>query len=181
MLREIVENVSMRDASFGGALGREGSLHELLADRRQARIERDRLGLRTRELHPVILRRIVRRRDHHAAVEGELADGEVERVGRNHPDIDDVGARFGRTTGKGVEQLLARRPHVAADHDGDPFWGCRSAGDDERYEAAPDRVGDVIAHFGRINTADVVGLKYSGIDLRLHCPPLFDHVPVTPS
>ncbi len=75
------------------------------------------MSLRTGELHAVVLGRIMRGRDHHAAVEAELSDREVERVGRNHSDVDDVGAGFGCAAGERFAEFLPRRAHVAADDD----------------------------------------------------------------
>ncbi len=58
---------------------------------------------------------IMRCRDHDAAVERVLSDREIERVGRNHADVDHVGAGFGRAAGEGFEELFARGAHVAPD------------------------------------------------------------------
>ena len=56
----------------------------------------------------------MRSRDHDAAVELELSDREIERIGGNHPDVDDVGAGIGGAACKPVAGF-ARRAHVAPD------------------------------------------------------------------
>ena len=93
-----------------------------------------------------------------------LADGEVERVGRNHADVDDVGAGFARAARERFEELLPRGAHVAPDGHDRAISPPRPAAE-QRHEAAPDGVGNVIAEFGRINPANVVGLEYRGVHL----------------
>ncbi len=44
------------------------------------------------DLHPGVLLRVVRCGDDDAAVEAELADGVVEHLGADHPEVEDVGA-----------------------------------------------------------------------------------------
>ena len=146
-------------------LRRKRTGHQLIAYRGEAGIERNRLRLRARELHPVVLGRIVRGRDHHAAVEPVFPNCKVQRVRRNQADIGNVGAGIGRSARERIEKGDAGWTHVAARDD--------ALGPEQRHEAAPDAVSDVIVDFGRINPANVVGLENSRIYLRLHGLPRF--------
>ena len=102
--------------------------------------------------------------NHDAPVKRELPDREIECVGRNHSDVDDVGAGFGCAPGERVAETFSGRPHVASDDDAVAGDSSAPLEVEQRYEAAPDCVGDVVVQFGRINSADVVGLEYGGID-----------------
>jgi hypothetical protein len=174
MLRKIVENVTLRDASRRRGLCGKRVRRELISNRRQAGIERNRLGLRTRKFHAVILGRVVRSRNHDAAVEIEFADRKVECVGRDHTNVDDVGPRFTRAARKGLAQSVAGWAHVA------PHYHTRALRPNQWHEAASNGVGRLLAQLGRINAANVVGLENRGVDLRLHGLPFFDRAPVTP-
>ena len=101
----------------GSRLAPEGCAGDRSRICREPGLQRDRLGVGASELHAVVFGRIVRCRNHHAAVESVFADGEVERVGRDHADVRYVGAGLRRAARKGLEELLARRAHVAPDHD----------------------------------------------------------------
>ena len=57
---------------------------------------------------------------------------------------------------------------------------CGALRTEQRYEAASDGVGDVVAEFGRINAANVVGLENRGIDSAVHSLRFFDRASVTP-
>ena len=48
------------------------------------------------DLHARVLLRVVRGGDHDPAVEPELADGEVEHLRADQPDVEDVRAAVGR-------------------------------------------------------------------------------------
>jgi len=67
------------------------------------------------ELHAVVLRRIVRGRDHRAAVEPALGDPEVEHLGRDQPDVEDRRPGGRGTGGERLEQPRRRGPRVHAD------------------------------------------------------------------
>ncbi len=113
-----------------------------------------------RELHPVIVGGIVRRRDHDAAGIAVFADGEIQRVGRNEADVGDVGAGLGCAARKRFEQDVTRRAHVAPD------------GDRRRaefgYERAADGVRQIGVDFGRIDASYVVAFEDVGNGDRRH-------------
>jgi hypothetical protein len=94
-----------------------------------------------------------------AAVEAELADGEVDHLGADHPDVDHVAAGVGGALDHGTRHRRRGEPHVAAD--GDP------AGPELLDVGAPDRVGAGLVEVVRIDPADVVRLE----DLRVEHDP----------
>ena len=147
-------------------------------NRRQSGIQRDRLRLRAREFHAVVRGRIVGCRDHYATVGIVLPDGEVERVRGDQSDIDDVRPGLRGSPREGLEEAPAGGPHIAAHHDG--RLGRRASRAQQRHEAPADPVGDVIAHFRRINAPNVVGFENRGVYPVLHRPQFFDRTLVTP-
>ncbi len=98
----------------------------------------------------------MRGRHGHAAVEPELADREIEHLGADHADVDDIGAAVGRALDQRCGHRRRREPHVAAD------------GDPARLELldvrAPDRVGALLVELGRIEPAHVVRLEGSRVE-----------------
>ena len=88
-------------------------------DRARSRMSRrpgvaaDRKRAAADDLHARVLLGIVGGGDRRAAVEPELADGEVEHLGADHPDVDDVGAglaapRDERLVHRGDERRMSR-------------------------------------------------------------------------
>ncbi len=133
---ELVEDIAFRDHAGRRCSGREVACDDLIANLCQPGVERDRFGPRTRKLHSVILCRIVRGCDHHAAVEAIFTDGKIERIGRDHPDRGHIGAGLGRTTRKRCKKAFPARPHIATYDD--------AFATHKRYKAASDGVGHVI-------------------------------------
>jgi hypothetical protein len=117
----------------------------------ETRVSSDGKRARAHDLHPRVLLRIVRRGDAHAAVEAELADGVVDHLGADEPEVEDVGAAVGRPFDQRGRHRRRREPHVAAD--GDPARP-------EMLDVAPsDPVGAVLVELRRVDPADVVGLE----------------------
>ena len=63
---------------------------------------------RADDLHPGVLLRVVRRGDDDAALEVELADGVVEHLGADHPEVEHVGAAVRRAVDHGGRHRRAR-------------------------------------------------------------------------
>ena len=130
----------------------------------QAGIQRNRLRLFAAKLQAVVLRRVVRRRNHHAAVEAVFADREIERVGRDQADVDDIGAGFHCALGKGRRKRDAGGPHVAPDRD---------AFSSKHFdEGAPYVADDRFVDLCRIDAAHVVALEDRRIEVDGHRGPL---------
>ena len=106
------------------ARGREvaacGLLDELLGQRLdldEAALLSHRTGARQAQLDPVVLRGVVRRREHRRGAV-EVARGEVDKVRRAHAEVDDLGPACSDALGKRARERDARWAHVA--RDGDP-------------------------------------------------------------
>ena len=76
---------------------------------------------------------------------------EVREVGRDQPEVDDVGAGQGGAVGERGRERLRRRPHVAP-HE-------HERGARERDERVPDPPGDVVVEVVGVQPTDVVGLE----------------------
>ena len=74
---------------FAGAPER---LQGAVADVQEARLAAHRERAAAHDLHPGVLLRVVRGGDADAAVELELADGEVDHLRPHHPEVEDVRA-----------------------------------------------------------------------------------------
>src|SRR5215210_5360143 len=83
-----------------------------------------------------------------------MPHGEVERVGRDQPEVEDVSARVRYPLYKTLLQRLAREAHIAG-HD-DP--GAREV--QVRHEGAADVAGHALVQALGVNATDVVGLEY---------------------
>src|SRR6187397_159922 len=94
------------------------------------------VGVASDDLHPRVLLRVVRRGDDDATLESELADGVVEHLGTDHPEVEHVGAAVRRAVDHGGRHRRGADPHVAAD--GDP------ADPEVLDERAPDPVRAVL-------------------------------------
>src|SRR4051794_28035143 len=112
------------------------------------------------DLHPGVVARIVRGGHHHAAVEAELADREVDHLGSDHPEVDHVRAGVRRAVDQGRRHRRRREPHVPSHRD------------PARLElldiGAADRVGALLVEVGGVDPAHVVRLE----DLRLEHGPM---------
>src|SRR6266566_4266146 len=71
----------------------------------------------THDLHAGVFLRVVRRRDGDTAVEGELADREIDHLGSDQPEVEHLGALVGGAAHHRGCHLRARKPHVPADGD----------------------------------------------------------------
>src|SRR3981081_985189 len=97
MLDVAVEGLTSGDLAPAYGWRRETIVGDHLANVRDAGVSAEWPRLFPHHLHAVVLLRIVRRRNFHAAVMSVARDGEVEHVGGVHPVVDDVGALRGRS------------------------------------------------------------------------------------
>ena len=122
-----------------------------LPDLLEPRVAADGQRARAHDLHPGVLLRVVRRGDAHAAVEPELADREVDHLGADEPEVEDVGAAVRRALDQRCRHRGRREAHVPSDRD------------PPRLElldvAPPDPVCAVLVQLGRVDSADVVRLE----------------------
>ena len=107
---------------------------------------------------PGVLLRVVRGGDHDPALEIEVADGEVDHLGPDHPDVDDVGARLGRAAHGRLGHRRRREPHVAPN--------CDRLGLELVDVGAADRVGAGLVELVGIDPADVVCLENLRVEHR---------------
>ena len=130
-------------------------LGRAVADLEQARLAAHRQRAAADDLHPRVLLRVVRGGDADAAVEPELADGEVDHLGADQPEVEHVGARVGGAVDQRGGHRRRGEAHVAPD------------GDPPRLEVldvgAADRVRALLVELVGVDAADVVGLE----DLRV--------------
>ena len=107
-------DVALRD--LAGLPGRR-RLHaeRALLDLVEARVRADREGAAADDLHAVVGGRVVRRGHLQAALVAVLADREVEHLGADLTQVDDVRAGLGRAADGGGRDLGRRQPHVPAD------------------------------------------------------------------
>ena len=112
----LVEQVLLGPASLQG---RQRLAQQLLGpgfDVGQAGVAPDRARPGQAELEAVVLRRVVRRREHGAG-RVEMARREVQEVGGGHAEVDDVDAFGPHPVGEGGRQLHAALAHVAGHQD----------------------------------------------------------------
>src|SRR5215204_89592 len=117
------------------------------------------------ELEAVVVFGVVRGGDHGTAGFPEVPYGEVQRVGRDEPEVEHVGPSLRYPLNKRLLQRLAREAHITG-HD-DP--GALEI--QVFHEGAPDVTGYSLVQVLRINAADVVGLEYGLVEHLL--PPDF--------
>ena len=113
---------------------------------------------RAHDLHPRVLLRVVRGGDADAAVELELADGEIDHLRPDHPEVEHVGAAVGGAVDQRRGHRRRREAHVAADRD-PPRLELLDVG-------AADRVRAFLVELVRVDAADVVGLEDAGSSTR---------------
>ena len=127
-----------------------------VADLEQTRLPADGEGAAADDLHARVLLRVVRRRHLDAAVEPEPADGEVDHLRPDHPQIEHVRACCGGAFDRGCRHRRRREPHVPADRD------------PARLElldvGAPDRPCSGLVELRRVDAADVVCLEDLGVE-----------------
>ena len=108
----LVEQVQLATSPGERARGLVEQLFRRDLDLAQPRVAPDRTRAREAHLQPVVLSRVVRRGEH-GARSIEVTRGEVEEVGRRHPQIRDVDALGPHPVREGRRQLDARLTHVA--------------------------------------------------------------------
>jgi hypothetical protein len=115
----------------------------------QAGVGADRAGAGQAQLDAVVLRRVVRGREHGAGCV-IAAGGEVDEIGRHEADVDDVHPLHHHPLGECGHELHARRAHVPANEDA---WRLGELG-----EGDPEGVGDLRIQLVGDGPTDVVGL-----------------------
>ena len=145
----LVADVAPRRGLAEAALGPVAHL-------REARVAADGERALADDLHPRVLLRVVRGGDGEAAVEPELADGEVEHLRPDHPEVEDVGPGVGGALDRRPGHGRGRHAHVAAD--GDPARP-------ELLDVGPaDRVGALLVELLPVEAADVVRLEHLRVE-----------------
>src|SRR5918993_4875928 len=125
-----------------------------VADLAETRVSREGDGFFPAELEAIVIFGVVRGCYHGPAGLLEVPYGEVERIGRDQPKVEDVCSRLGNPLYKGLLQDLARDAHVAG-HD-DP--GAREV--QVLYEGTADVSCHALIQALGIDAADVVGFEY---------------------
>src|SRR5215211_6945446 len=125
-----------------------------VADLAETRVSREGNGFLPAELEAVVIFGVVRGCYHGPAGLLEVPYGEVERIGRDQPEVEDISARLCNPLNKGLLQSLARDAHVAG-HD-DP--GAREV--QMRHESAAYVSCHILIQALRIDAPDVVGFEY---------------------
>ena len=138
------------DVAFLGGVDELAGLGDL-ADVLEPRIAADRARLVADELEPVVVRRVVARGDHDAAVEPERRGREIDVLGAAEADVHDIDAGVVESADQGVGELLAGMADVAADGD--------AARLQPRGIGAADPVDGFRVQFIRNPPADVIGLE----------------------
>ena len=90
-----------------------------------------------------------------------LADGEIDHLRADEPDVDDLGARVGGAFDHRLRHRGRGEPHVASDRD---------LGRLELLDVgAANRVAALLVELRRVDAADVVGLEDLRIEHALGC------------
>src|SRR6188508_1808250 len=113
----------------------------------QAGIGTDRARPLAHELHAVVVRRVVARRDHDAAVELAAERREIGELRAADTDVEHVDAGVGEASDESFSQGRARAADVSADGDDTRFH--------ERGIAAADAISDVLVELFGDSTAYV--------------------------
>jgi hypothetical protein len=125
-------------------------------DVQQAGVASHRERAAANDLHARVLLRVVRRRHHHAAVQPELSDREIDHLRSDHADIRNVGTGLRRSAHEGRGHVRRREAHVTAD------------GNRPRLElldvGTPDCLGALFVELLRIDPAHVVRLEDLGVE-----------------
>ena len=147
-------------ALLGGAEAGLGACAYLL----EAGVAADRQRATSHDLHSRVAARVVRRGDADPAVERELADREVEHLGPDEPEVEDVGAAVGCALDCRGSHRRRREAHVAPDRD--------RARLEVLHIRPPDAIRAVLVQLTRIEPADVVGLEDTRVEHQADARPL---------
>jgi hypothetical protein len=156
--REAVFGVIFGDVALldgAGILGRSGQFARdyEIPDLAYSRLPREGDGVLPAELEAVVVFWVVGGRDHGPARLFQVPDGEVQRVGRDEPQVQDIRAGPGHPLYKGLLERLTGEAHIATDDD-------RGARETEVvHEGAADVARHVLVELVGIHAPDVVGLK----------------------
>ena len=117
-------------------------------------------------LESVVVARVVRARDHDAAVQVEVKDAEVSERRRADAEADDIEAALAHAADQRVRVAVAREPAVAAHGDGEALTGGhrRALGDVHRIGLAQ-AFGKLGREIAAGDAADVVLTKDGGKNL----------------
>jgi hypothetical protein len=97
----------------------------------------------------------VRGGDRRAPVEAELADGVVEHLRPDHPDVEDARARLGDAVNERLLHGRGGEAHVAPD--------CDRGRLELLGVGTPDRVGALLVELAGVDAPDVVCLEDLGV------------------
>ena len=125
----------------------------------EPRVAADRPGPLPHELHAVVVRRVVARRDHDAAVHLARERRVIDDLRAAETDVVDVDAGIEQALLQRLADLFAREADVATD---DHFPGL-----DELGVCPPDAIRDVLVQLARNASAQVVRLEALDRD-RIH-------------
>ena len=117
----------------------------------EAGVAADGQGAGADDLHARVLLRVVRRGDADAAVEPELADGVVDHLGADHPEVADVRAAVCGAFHHGGGHRRRRDAHVTTDGD--------RTGLEVLHVGAADGVTALLVQLRAVEAANVVRLE----------------------
>ena len=151
------ENLGVRDRA-GLRGGREVTRGDCLLEQRDAVVARHRPRLVLGELQAVVLGRVVRGGDLHAAGRAQVADREVVHRRRRETDVDHVEAGGGQTLDERRGERRRGGPHVARDDHALAAVGAIVLVEDAG-EGAADPAGHRFVELARVDPANVVRLE----------------------
>ena len=158
LVHEGRKDILLPDLSWDLVPGRGRRGHGPVADVQKARVAADGQRASAHDLHPGVLLRVVRRGHLDAAVEPEVADGEVEHLGADEPDVDHLGPSGRSALDRRLRHRGRRDAHVPPDRN--PL----------RLElldvAAPDRARSLLVEVDGVDPAHVVRLEDFWIEHR---------------
>ena len=126
------------------------------ADVLQARVGADRARLLAHELHAVVVRRIVARRDHDAAVELAAERREIGELRAADADVEHVDAGVREALDERRRERRARGANVAADGDGARLHERRVAAADAIRDVLVELLGNAAANVVRFEASDLL-------------------------
>src|SRR5438067_1737532 len=110
-------DIVLSDLTGRGILGPVVTPHGPVAHVEEPRLAADRERAAPHDLHPDPLLRVVRGGDHDPAVEAFATDREVEHLGADQPDVEDLRAGVGRALDRRGRDRRGGDPHVVPDSD----------------------------------------------------------------
>ena len=135
----------------------------VLAHFRKAGGFADGLRLALGDLEPVVLRRIVTRRTHHAASAVQMVHGEVDEAGVHQPDIHDMAALIVDSLDQRLGERGRTLAHVAPDddvvHHRAGVARVRGIGEEKLGDAEADLPSHLFVKRVRVGAANVVRLE----------------------